>query len=369
MRLTSASPKLKRLSNFAGNAMKNLRYVLLFFCVLCLRQPLSSSVIVAPMLKKGDTIAFVAPASSPDEDQRDVTRTVKMLVNKGYKVKLSPNLMSRRGYLAGSDAERAKAFMDAWTDPEVKAVWCFRGGFGSTRILDKIDFDKIKKCPKIFIGMSDVTALHAAINGYTGIITFLGPNVNGVFGKDDSSDSLYSQAQLWNLIAPRVPFLEAGYRIPYPKTFPAQGQPFKAIKTGVARGRLTGGTLSIVSALVGTPWEIDTTGKILVLEDVNEEPFRIDRMLRQLKHAGLLDQPAGVILCSWKGCIGTRPDKTLTMEQIFRDYFGEASYPVLYGFPSGHVADQATLPLNALAELDAVMKTVRILETPVTVGR
>jgi muramoyltetrapeptide carboxypeptidase len=323
------------------------------------------AVIVPPSLKQGDTIAIIAPASSPEENQDAVARVIKMLMQKGYKVKIAPNLMTRYGYLAGTDEERARALMEAWVDPEVKAIWCWRGGFGCTRILDRIDFRVIKKNPKIFIGMSDITALHAAIIKETDMVTFLGPNLNGVFGKDSKSDRFYNENEMWKLISSDYS-PPGGYLISMPRNYPPRDQHVMTLSPGVARGRLAGGTLSLVASLIGTPWQVESSGKILVLEEVEEQPYRIDRMLSQLKLAGLLDRPAAVILCSWKGCAGHRPDKTLTLEHVFRDYFSQVSYPVMMGFPSGHVDDQATLPLNAMAELDATNKTLRILEDPVS---
>jgi muramoyltetrapeptide carboxypeptidase len=333
---------------------------LLFCNLLCGISP-----ITPPALKKGDVIAVVAPASCPEEDKQTIARGIKMLVQKGYRVRISPNLMTRYGYLAGTDSDRAQAFMDAWMDPEVKAVWCYRGGFGCTRILDRLNYSAIKENPKILIGMSDVTALHAAIIKETDMITFLGPNINAVFGKDEKSDSLYNENQLWKMISNENSGKAQSQTIPNPKTFPVPGQPVMTIKSGVSRGRLAGGTLSLVTSLMGTPWEIDTKGKILVLEEVDEEPYRIDRMLCQLKLAGHLDNLSGLILCSWKACREKRPDKSLSLEHVFKEYFEKVSYPVLLGFPSGHIIDQATLPLNALVEFDAAKKTLRLLEEPV----
>ncbi|MFQ5729331.1 MAG: LD-carboxypeptidase [Waddliaceae bacterium] len=323
--------------------------------------------IFPPPLQKGDTIAVIAPASSPEESRPAVFYAINAIIQKGYRVKVACNLMTRNGYLAGTDYDRAKALMDAWADPDVKAIWCYRGGFGCARILDRLNYQRIRENPKILIGMSDITALHAAINKETGLVTFLGPNVNDVFGIGKKTGALFCETQLWNIIAPETPFRNEGYRFPNPKTFPGKGQVFLTIHPGTGKGRLTGGTLSLVASLIGTPWEIDTTDKILVLEEVDEEPYRIDRMLLQLKQAGLLARPAGVVLCAWKGCGGKKPDRSFSLEQVFQDYFANAQYPVLWGFPSGHAAEQVTLPLNTLAELDATAKTLRLLENPVEV--
>jgi len=314
-------------------------------------------------LKKGDTIGIVATASSPKEPLQTISRAVKMLEKKGYRVKIGSNLMTRYGYLAGTDYDRTKAFMEVWLDPQVKAVWCYRGGYGSQRILDRLDYSAIKANPKILIGMSDVTALHAAINKETGLVTFLGPNLNAVYGKDELSDRHYNEKELWTLISKEHCQSVKNRIYSPPKTFSKNS--IFTLCSGVARGPLVGGTLSLVVSLIGTPWEIETKGKILILEEVDEEPYRIDRMLCQLKLAGQLQHPAGVILCSWKACKEKAPGKSLTLEQVFQHYFKKAPYPVLVGFPSGHLVDQTTLPLNTLAELDASAKILRLLENPV----
>ena len=314
-------------------------------------------------LKKGDTIAIVAPASYPEEDEATIMRAASQLTQRGYRVKLAPNLQFRHGYLAGTDDERAKAFMAAWLDPEVDALWCYRGGFGCTRILDKLDYKALEAHPKILIGMSDITALHAAINKNCSLVTFLGPNVNGVFTKSADGDSLFGERELWKLLSSNHQHPGKSYELPSPTSFPYKELTPRTIRPGVAIGRLTGGTLSLVAALIGTPWEIDTRGKILILEEVGEEPYRIDRWMRQLEQSGAFKQPAAVVLCSWRGCHGKAGKKTLSLEELFADYFSKVRYPVLYGFPSGHITDQVTLPLNSFAELDATKKQLRLIHS------
>lgn len=334
------------------------KIIIFFLCCPLWVFSLDPAPLFPPGLKKGDTIAIIAPASPPEEDRQTVAFAVRKILEKGFRVKLASNLSARYGYLAGSDLERAKILMDLWKDPEVKALWCYRGGYGSARILEKLDYSVFRANPKILIGMSDITALHAAIQKKTGLVTFLGPNVNAVYGKESS---LYSERELWGLLCGQKTW---GDKLSIPKSPPKSIPVPVTVCPGIARGRLVGGTLSILVSLIGTPWEIDTKGKILLLEEVQEEPFRIDRMLCQLKHAGQLDHLAGVILCSWKSCQAKRPDASLSLEQVFREYFRNASYPVLMGWPSGHIADQMTLPLNAMVELDASQKTLKLLEPP-----
>ena len=309
-------------------------------------------VIKPEKLQPGDVIAIIAPASPPKDDQRYITECVELLKKKGYKVLLSSTVTPRKGYLAGTDAERANEFMRYWLDPTVKAIWCYRGGYGCMRILDLIDYEKIEKHPKILIGMSDITALHLAIVKKTGLVTFLGPAARHILGK--GMQDPYSEKQLWEMVAPKW----TGYKryvYAYPTAKSVEYPAPKTIRPGNAQGRLIGGNLTLVTSLIGTEWQIETIGKILVLEDVGEPIYRVDRMLQQLKHAGLLHKPAAVLLCSWAE----------EFEQLFKDCFQDAAYPVLSGFPSGHITHQVTLPMNALAELDADKKTLQLLECPV----
>lgn len=317
--------------------------------------------IFPPSLKKGDMIAIVAPGSYPQEDQPKIEQCVAALHQRGYRVRVASNLNERYGYLAGTDASRAKAFMDCWLDPQVKAVWCYRGGYGCNRILSLLDFEAIRANPKIFIGMSDATVLHHALQQKAQLVSFLGPNANLVL---NDKKELHPFSEQWLWIA-----LQAGEegRVGYRFSFSPQHneEQAKAIRPGSGRGRLTGGNLAVIAGMVGTPWQIETKGTILVLEDINEEPYKIDRMLYQLREAGLLQDLAGLILSSWHRCRSDDPTKSFSLEQVFAEYFGNAAYPVLYGFPSGHIEQQTTLPLGVLAELDVDQKSLILLENPV----
>lgn len=329
-----------------------IRFILTFPLLLA---SVLSAAVTPPGLKPGDTVAIVFPASAPEEPEAEIREAVQKLRKKGFQVKLAPNFRARRGYLAGGDDLRAKSFMDMWKDPEVKALWCWRGGYGTMRMLDKLDYEEMRKHPKMLIGMSDITALHQAIGKKADLVTYLGPNVNGVYGADAPSLPSFSETD----------FFKTLFTISRPKqgdlltSFHSEA---KALRSGKAQGILTGGNLSLVAALAGTPWQFDTEGKILILEEVSEPPYRVDRLLSQLKLAGMLDRPAAVILASFNGCQAKFPARSLTLGQVLKDYFGNAPYPVLLGFPSGHIADQATLPLNTLVELDADKKTLRVAE-------
>ncbi len=293
-------------------------------------------------LKKGDTIGVVAPAKPADE--KTLAFCLAQLHERGFKTKTAPNVTQKYGIFAGDEPLRAKSFMDCWCDPEVDAVWCIHGGYGCTPLLDHLDFTRISRQPKIFIGMSDATALHTALCKQCDLITFLGPTIGVLFAEHRLQHLPFSEHALWKMIMEPL----------QPQTF----SEFEIITQGVGEGKLAGGNLALITALIGTPWQVDTRGKILVLEDVNEPPYRIDRMLCQMKQSGLLDGLAGVILCSWQNCEGDDP--SFSLPEVFRRYFLKANYPVVCGFPNGHIARQYTLPLNGKARLDADRKVLTI---------
>lgn len=294
-------------------------------------------------LSLGDTIALVAPASWCDK----VEETVIALEERGFSVKVASNVHKRLSNFAGSDDERAQGFMECWSDPNVQAIWCLRGGYGSGRILDRLDYDVIRQNPKIFIGMSDITALHVALTQSCNLTTFLGPVASFLTNKNHSST--FAEKELWEILKSSEKAWSYG----------------EMLVPGCARGKLTGGNLALLAAHVGTPWQIETHGKILVLEEVDEYAYRIDRSLNQMKQAGLFEGVAGVILGTWEKCrIGKEGD--WEVDQVLQSFFEKAQYPVLKGFPSGHIVDQVTLPLNCWVELDSYAKKVRLLESPVT---
>jgi muramoyltetrapeptide carboxypeptidase len=336
-------------------------------------------IIFPPALQPGDTIALVAPAG--EVNHRPLESYVASFEQWGHRAILADNVMEEYGYLAGRDEQRAEAFMNAWLNPEVKCVWALAGGYGTMRFLERIDYEAIRANPKMLIGMSDITGLHAAIGTRAGLVTFLGPNAVWPIIREDHPPCQYAWDWTWRAIGERSYFdptgalLPAGYTYAYPTEprDPEQAEDVLAAPAtlvhGTARGRLVGGNLSLISALVGTPYQIKTEGNILVLEDVGERSYRIDRMLSQMKHAGMLDNPAGVILGTWRRCGAGDDGGSLTLAQVFDDYFKDAPYPVMLNFPTGHCPEQAMLPLNCMAELDATNLRVTLLENPVTLSR
>ena len=306
-----------------------------------------------PRLKKGDLIAIAAPARPTEEAVLE--QCVQGLEKSGFRVMIPSNAGMARGYLAGNDVERASEFMRAWENREAKALWCYRGGYGSTRLLDLLDYNVIRKNPKLFIGMSDITALHAAIQKKTGLSTLLGPGLFSLYSNAEKNVD-YAKESIWSFISEDGLFPYYAY----PDCFEENYGLIEVIKKGKAEGLSVGGNLSLICSLIGTQYSLDTKGKILFLEDVNEEPYRIDRMLQHLHHAGLLKEPAGVVLCTWRGCVSKDPHKSLTLREVFFDHFEKAPYPVLSGFPSGHIDHQATILLNFPYFLDSEEKRVHL---------
>jgi len=327
--------------------------------ILCALLFLSSTVfsdnLKPQALEKGDLIALVFPAwflSNREEANTDLEELSSFLEKKGYRTILHPQTFTPIGNFSAEDEQRAKHLMDAWENPEVKAIWCVRGGWGCSKIIDYLDFDYIKKHPKIFIGMSDITSLHQALIKHTNLVPFLSPAL--IFYSIESFEKEFAFDHFESIV---LHGNEGSVPNPYQ-------QEVKVFQEGIAKGKLVGGTLSLVASLCGTPLQIDTRNKILLIEEIDERPYRVDRMLFQLKESGLFQEPAAVILANFKGC-DPQNENELTLEKVFERHFKNVSYPVLMGMPSGHCEYQATIPLNIRAKLDTYQATLELLEPSV----
>ena len=315
-------------------------------------------------LRRSDTISVIAPAGPVVRER--IEKAFEHLRSLGYRIKTHGDVFRSRGYLAGDDSTRAGELMAAFADPESKAVWCARGGYGVVRLLDRLDFDLIGRHPKVFIGFSDITALHLAIQNRTGLVTFHGPNLQDGFGAAEGM-SPTTEAALWRVIA-----LEqqnsTGMQL---STYAESGVcdvTLRAIVPGIANGRLTGGNLSVLAGLVGTPYEVDTAGRILFLEDVNEPVYRVDRYLAQLALAGKLQAAAGIVLGGFTFDEGPASDAASAMAELLDEYFGKLEVPVLAGLPAGHQRENWVLPMGALVEVNADARRVSVIEHPVSVA-
>ncbi len=314
----------------------------------------------ANAMKKGDTVALIHPASPSYEFEANEV-AAEVVASFGLVPRLMPNAGRKTHYLAGTDAERTADLNAAFADPTVDAVWCIRGGYGTPRILPYLDYETIRKNPKPFIGHSDITGTLNAIHRLTGLVTFHGPNASGM--------SEYGAAALRKVVM-------EGFsgRIAEPPPFtPREGsvdrenRVFK-LHPGKAKGRLVGGNISVFATLVGTPFEPELKGRILFLEEVEEDPYRIDRWLTGFLLTGKLSGLAGVALGRFSKCTpgDFKPSYsglgTWTWQEVCADRFGKLGIPVVAGLCFGHVPENATIPLGAMAELDAEAGTLTLLE-------
>jgi muramoyltetrapeptide carboxypeptidase len=284
-------------------------------------------------LRKGDTIGLVAPAGPWDEDE--FAPGVQILDQYGFKVKIARDLAAKDSYLAGSDQHRTTIFHEIWRDPEVRAVLAVRGGYGSLRILPAIDYNLIRNHPKIFIGFSEITALHCAIFQQTGLITFHGPMVTTLAKHD--KESLLSFFET----------LTSG--VCRPITTPS----VEILKSGQAAGRLIGGNLTTAVHLLATPFEVSWRDKIVFLEDVGEAPYRIDRMLSHLKLAGRFAGIRGLILGSFTNC----GDQEIIWSRVM-ELFSDESLPIWANFPIGHGKQNMIVPVGSEADMDSSTGTL-----------
>lgn len=306
-------------------------------------------------IREGATIALIAPSSPPSAEK--LAKGIANLNNFGFKIIEGKSLRAQKGYLAGSDADRLADLHWAFQDTQIDAVWCIRGGYGSARLLHDLDYGLIRNNPKPFIGYSDVTALHLAIHQRTGLVTFHGPVAASEF-QEDTLQHLRSV-----VMEPAVP-----YQIKAPdhnELFEGiEYKPF-TITNGRATGALTGGNLALLAALAGTPFEPKFKNKIVFLEDVGEQPYRLDRMLTQLLQATDLSLAAGIVLGVFNDCQPKPDSPSLSLPDALRLCLGALGIPVVYGFPFGHVKHQVTFPYGIIAQLDADEQVLTLLDNAV----
>jgi muramoyltetrapeptide carboxypeptidase len=310
-----------------------------------------------PRLQPGATIALVAP-SGPLLERDDLTRAAELCRAMGYRPRLAPHAGDAYGYLAGRDADRLADLNAALTDPDVDAVWCIRGGDGMNRIIDGVDFDGFARRPRPVIGFSDITVLLLALWHRTGVATFHGPIARAPM----------PNFQRWHfdrVLTSVAPPGTLGKPSPAGDTLVPTAGRIVTLVGGSARGRLVGGNLTLFQALLGTPFAPDMDGAILILEDVSEDVYRIDRMLAHLRLAGVLDRLAGVAIGRFTDLSRSTSSGALGLDEVLHTYFGSRGIPVAFGFPFGHIDDQWTLPIGVLAELDADRGDLTLLEAAV----
>ena len=314
--------------------------------------------IVPRALGPGATLGVVAPAS-PVYNRGDILRATAVLGGLGFRLKLGRHVRDHHGYLAGLDEDRAADFQAVWADPEVDGVLCLRGGYGSARIVDRLDFDALRDQPKVFVGFSDITALHLALGQRANLVTFYGPML-GTFASPKLS--AYTRDGFVRAVCQPQPIgaIEPSPDDPWVET----------ITGGLAEGPLAGGCLTLLAAALGTPDAPDWRGKIVFLEDVEEEPYSIDAKLVQLVRAGAFDGIAGLVVAEHAG---VRPREhrpafpsTLSFEDVIDEVLRPLGVPTIYNLPLGHGTHLATLPLGVAARLDASAGRLEILEAGVS---
>lgn len=298
-------------------------------------------------LSPGDTVGLITPSTYVSDPDRLVLaeRTLKYF---GLKAKFGRNVRKRSGYLGGSAEERVADLHEMFSDPDVHAIFAIRGGFGAAHLLEQIDYGLIARNPKIFLGYSDITALHLAFQRKAGLVTFHGPVVLSRF-------SNYTQEHFRRALFETKPL---GALTNPPDSDPLRPvHTLRTVRPGKARGPLTGGNLTLISTTLGSPYDIDTKGRILFIEDVDEQPYSVDRMLTHLKLAGKFDGVAGIVFGE---CADCRPrdfkpsfESNFSLGEIVDRILGNLNVPVLSGLTIGHTDDQLTLPLGVMATLDA----------------
>ena len=295
------------------------------------------------MLKPGDTIGLAAPALPVNREKRDAGAS--LLESMVYKVAMGDclkNLYNFHEYLAGGAKERAEDLNRLFGDPEVKAIFCARGGCGSAHILKYLDYETIRANPKIFVGYSDITNLHAVFNQICGLVTFHGPMLATEMVPEFDA---YSRESLFAAMG-----MKPGEKLEFHNPDSKPG--IRMLRPGSAVGQLTGGNLSLVIGGLGTFYQLDTRGKILFLEDVEESIPRLDMYFTHLENAGLMDGVAGIALGEFYKCSNERYDASYDLETFLHDRFAGYKVPVMYHVASDHSNPMGTLPMGAICRID-----------------
>lgn len=309
-------------------------------------------VVKPPRLKIGDTLVLLATASYITEKQLE--ESVKNMETLGFRVKIPDDITGKNGLFSKSDAERAADVNNAFADSDVQGIMCIRGGYGTARILPLLDYQMIASHPKVVLGYSDVTALHYALYKEASLVSFHGPVATSTFNP-------YSVANMQATVMSDT--------LPAPFVNAADAEvPLTVITPGSASGFLVGGNLSVMVSLIGTRFDVPTSGALIYIEEIGEEPYRIDRMLTQMIQAGKFTNAAGVLCGVFRNCeskVNSDIDSRVTLTDILKDRLEPLGIPVLYGFSFGHIVNKVTLPFGISAEMNTEQGTLRLLEPAV----
>lgn len=297
-------------------------------------------------LKPGDTIGFICPSFTCQMNTDRISNLKQIIKKLGYHLKFGSSCFKSYGYLAGSDEERIKDLKSMFLDDDIKAIICLKGGYGASRIVDKIDYDIIKKNPKVFMGFSDITILLNAIYQKTNLPTihgqlgiYLGRNDLDEISINDFKSLLNNDFKNRTLTSPHL----------------------RAINEGIAKGKMVGGNLSLITNLIGTPYDIDFKDKIVFIEEVDESPYRVDRMFSQLRLSGKIHQARGFVFGYFTNCISENKD-TQTIEDLIYEYFKTANKPIIVNFSSGHDLPFINLPIGLEVEINTYEMQIKVKE-------
>ena len=295
-----------------------------------------------PLLSDGARVALISP-SGPLRDEADLERAIDNVRSFGWSPVVARNALGRHGYFAGTDAERVADLNAALLDDTVDAVWCLRGGYGAMRLLDAIDYDAMARRPKPLIGYSDITALHAAFAARSGVVTYHGPTARAEL-------SPFSRTSLACAV------IHGGDSC-------GTALDARILRAGQAQGCLAGGNLALLSALAGTRFAPRLTDAILIIEDIDEPVYRVDRMMQQLLLAGLLDGVRAIVFGACTNCPEAADDGARRLDDVVTEIADVLGVPAVAGVPIGHIDDQWTIPLGAPAMLDTERRTLMVQPT------
>ncbi len=302
------------------------------------RAPAAATLQKPRALRSGDCIGIVGPATTAGDT--DFSKAMDYIHKLGYRTKLAPSATAVWGYFAGTDSQRAADINNFFKDDSVQAILCLRGGYGAARVLDRLDYAEIARHPKMLIGYSDITALHAALTQRSNIVTIHGSMLTSFKGDYSDYTAKHFAQGLANTQVPGA--------VPMPK-----GEVMETVVPGHAEGTLIGGNLTMINSLVGTPYAIDGRGKLLFIEEVGDAPYRIDRNLEQLWLSGLLQQVNGIVYGEFYDCTDDVGPGDFTLDEILAYYGRLAGVPVMKGLPVGHAPNNYFLPLGTHAVMNA----------------
>lgn len=346
-----------------GMRSDKIKYLILILLIsgTALTNDLFGQKLIKPFrLNKGDTIGLIAPGWLITEEQ--LQQSIDQVSQLGFVPFYTERILGKSGYFSGTDEQRATDLNEMFSNPQIKGIICANGGYGCTRILDLINYQMIKDNPKVIMGYSDVTALLNAINQKTGLVTFHGPISRTI--KYD-----YSSSQFEKVVKnPQKKLIIESYPEYPEKSGESAAYNRYTITSGKAKGKLIGGNLTLITSMIGTEYQLNFADKIVFIEDIGEEPYRIDRMLTQLIESGELQKASGIVFGILRGCDKSENSKapnSFTLQEVIEDRIKPLNIPAVYGLSFGHLNNNFTIPIGVKAELDADKMTIELLEKAV----